>query len=262
MWRFSGYSLDFFEIFLIIIYIILSDYLIIVAPSQPYNPNSDVEPYNPIPVPQEQNYVDDCKGLDLASIKCATNPQLSSNYNNVNSIAQNSHSYDSIDGSISQHHSFHASDPKGLVIDVRQDPSTVSSHNNIINSFPQTDSHHVAHIDPSINSYTHVTSHGIGSVNTIDSSNEGIGRLIPKFDAYYTNYGLVIDVRDIENGNSVHSFTQSVSKYEKTVDSFSIDNRIDISSDVDSPISLPLINFNAKSTYSYTKNEGIVTSAN
>ena len=232
-----------------------------VAPSQPYNPNSGVKHYDLIPAPQKQNYIDNCKGLNLASLKCTTNSQLSSNYNNVYSIAQNSHSYDNIDGSIPKHHSFHSNDPKGLVIDVRQDPS------NIVNTVPQNDPHHVSHPDQSINSYLNINSNGIGSVNTIDSSNNGIGRLIPKFNAYNTNHGLVFDVRDKDKGNPVYSsslnnkvnpFSRSVSKYEKVLDSFSIDDSIDISSDIDTPISLSLVKFDAESTYSYSKKEGII----
>ena len=123
-------------------------------------------------------------------------------------------SYDNIDESIPGSNSFFSNNPTGLVVDVRQDPSTIDIENtvdispfsNTIISIPQTDTQQPSNNGQALNTYPNVQLNNVASSNAIDSSYTGIGRSTVKAYDYNNNNpkGLIVDARgDIPNEKSV-----------------------------------------------------------
>ena len=174
--------------------------------------------------------------------------QISSDYNNFNTIDPDPPSSntvqaslpsynDIIDESIPGTQSFYSNNPTGLVVDVRQDPSTIdientadiSPYSNTIISIPQTNTQYSSNNGEALNTYTNVQLNNVEPSNAFDSSYNGIGRSTVKAYNYNENNpkGLIVDVRgDIPNENSVvySSSNYLYNSYPQT-DSFPLPNK-------------------------------------
>ena len=178
-------------------------------------------------------------------------------------------SYDNIDESIPGSNSFYASNPTGLVVDVRQDPSTIDSENtvdvspysNTIISIPQTDTQQSSNNGQALNTFPNVQLNNVASSNAIDSSYTVLGRSNAKAYDYIDNNpkGVIVDVRgDIPNESSVvysssnyiyNSSPQTASfdlpKRQQPISSISIEGST-IESYNETPKSRPIIHYPPK----------------